>query len=618
MDLVRQTGWFCFSTFSWVLAGDEQFARHFYLYYELGATDVCISWPNPTPLDPQQTHCPQLVAFPPGATTNDIITQYTAVFRAHFGTPTFLTYITPVNVANGPPLLRDLLTLHRNTVDAMTHSSPLKVRQVGAMTRVDQMPQPIKMLCVAPPNVPTIVYLQPMELYRGIEQADENRLTGERTMLGLRTGWGRRQQSTEQSEYPNLAADIIGNSLRSAAKWGSHFIGAYITYVPYNLWAMIKGTYQWWPLPQDAAVPIGPQHGVYPLANNATLAIAADWAAGTRESQAVANVMAGGAPEAARHSVGNPLVAGLPDWTIHLGDVYYVGTESEVRTNCLGEQLNQNGPRGVWWPIGKLGSLVTAGNHEMYSHGRGLYRAWLPRLGMRSQGLPFDMTGQKAPYFAMVSQHWIIVALDTGYACLNWWCQDKEPDLKDPVLRWLTTLMAASGNDKKGVLLMTHHTPVSAFSANPNPMYKLPRQLEKVLNRRTVVWLFGHEHRLAIYGKQTLTGCNYEVYPRCVGQSGYPAEIHQSVLHRTVTSLLYFDDRVDRSNTMAQHCLMGYNGWVTITIGEGNSMSIDYCTVNGANPPAPTRLYSERFTAGNGQAVQGRNPFAHDSLTVCR
>jgi hypothetical protein len=53
-----------------------------------------------------------------------------------------------------------------------------------------------------------------------------------------------------------------------------------------------------------------------------------------------------------------------PDFTIHLGDVYYVGDSNEMRENVLGEKTSPYTP--VKWPMGAKGSFGLNGNREMY------------------------------------------------------------------------------------------------------------------------------------------------------------------------------------------------------------------------------------------------------------
>ena len=73
-----------------------------------------------------------------------------------------------------------------------------------------------------------------------------------------------------------------------------------------------------------------------------------------------------------------------PVFTIHLGDVYYVGDSNEVRENFLAEKTSPYTP--VKWPMGAKGGFALNGNHEMYAEGNGYWRMVLPRMGLKGRG----------------------------------------------------------------------------------------------------------------------------------------------------------------------------------------------------------------------------------------
>jgi hypothetical protein len=62
--------------------------------------------------------------------------------------------------------------------------------------------------------------------------------------------------------------------------------------------------------------------GIYPMDDRVKIGIAGDWGTGTDEARIVAAAMQ----------------QSDPDFTIHLGDVYYVGDGNEVRENFLGKK----------------------------------------------------------------------------------------------------------------------------------------------------------------------------------------------------------------------------------------------------------------------------------------
>jgi len=90
--------------------------------------------------------------------------------------------------------------------------------------------------------------------------------------------------------------------------------------------------------------------------------------------------------------------------------------------------------------------------------------------------------------------------------------------LPRPLLKWLRE-DAKLGADKRGIVLLSHHQYYSAFENQ----YTLPaRQLARFISR-PVLWFWGHEHRLAIYGKFGMDG-SVQAYGRCIGNGGFPAD----------------------------------------------------------------------------------------------
>ncbi len=87
-----------------------------------------------------------------------------------------------------------------------------------------------------------------------------------------------------------------------------------------------------------------------------TIALLSDWASNTKESRQIAQQ------------------AGINDYSIHLCDTYYVGSENEIAANFDPE-------KGGNWPYGTLGSFAMNGNHEMYSGGQSYFTRATPRYG---------------------------------------------------------------------------------------------------------------------------------------------------------------------------------------------------------------------------------------------
>lgn len=94
----------------------------------------------------------------------------------------------------------------------------------------------------------------------------------------------------------------------------------------------------------------------FQLTENARIAIVGDWGGGNAAAQAVAKQIKNLNP--------------APDHIIHLGDVYYAGTPSEVKEHFL-----------AYWPTPRqpASSFALNSNHEMYSGGYGYFDITLKR-----------------------------------------------------------------------------------------------------------------------------------------------------------------------------------------------------------------------------------------------
>ena len=311
------------------------------------------------------------------------------------------------------------------------------------------------------------------------------------------------------------------------------------------------------------------------------IAVAADWGTGTLESETVAKNMA----------------RCDPHYTIHLGDVYYMGEAAEIRENCLGEIRHKFA--GVYWPKGASGTFALMGNHEMYSGGQGYFKTFLPNLGVSSTHAVQEP--QSASYFCLKTEHWIVLGLDTGYHSggvpplavvplinrLSFLNVDARFD--DKMLEWLRQTMndlRAKGSAEKPILLLTHHQPLSSFEqsyAKPAEQLDTPDLLEG----REFVWIYGHEHRLTVYEKQNIAK-TLAVYPRCIGHGGMPVETTK--LDRADPHILYYDPREHPIDKDHPETKVGYNGHIVLLF-DGPDLTIEYQDILNSN-----LLLRETFT----------------------
>ncbi len=283
-----------------------------------------------------------------------------------------------------------------------------------------------------------------------------------------------------------------------------------------------------------------------------------------------------------------------PHFTVHLGDIYYVGDAEEVNENCLGKKEPYEPIRPVRWPLGSVGSFAMNGNHEMYANGNAYFNLFLPTLGIRTSagGSP---AGQKASFFCLENEFWRIIALDTGYNSLGFPFLEHIPGIRRlpgiaptcplsmPLLAWLRDVVKPSA-DNRGIVFLTHHQYFSAFEEG----YPLPaRQLAAFINR-PILWFWGHEHRLAIYGKFG-TPDGIQAYGRCIGHGGFPVTRGRQIANPEPPLVLYDDRRYK----IIDDTELGFNGFVNLTF-KASRLSIDYRDIENR------QLLEEEWEVDNG------------------
>jgi hypothetical protein len=294
-----------------------------------------------------------------------------------------------------------------------------------------------------------------------------------------------------------------------------------------------------------APVAAGTVPGAAPGAT--TVALLADWASSTAESIQIGALV------------------GQQDYSIHLGDTYYIGNAKEIADNFSHVD-------GAAWPYGRQGSFALLGNHEMYSSGKPFFEELLPFMGSYVDGKVQQQ--QQASYFCLENEHWRIIGLDTGYNSLKGFFglgANTGLKLTDQLMDWLRETVRP-GDDKRGIILLSHHPCFSAFEKDE--FQAIIPQIASLLGERNVLWFWGHEHRLSFYGYNALGGGVHGgpavpgCFARCVGHGGMPVEIGEFNLKGAVVTdkanrnLVLYDKRVRK--TIDGNIVLGHNGYVIL------------------------------------------------------
>lgn len=181
-----------------------------------------------------------------------------------------------------------------------------------------------------------------------------------------------------------------------------------------------------------------------------------------------------------------------PDVVIHLGDIYYSGTQYEV-DNYFTKPFNDT------FQSKKPAVFNLTGNHDMYSGGQAYYNL-------------IDTLGQPSSYFCLRNADWQFLAMDTGY---NARLGGGNTFLQDTEVAWLKDKI---NNFNGRTVLLSHHQLFSLDDDFGGKEYneQLHGQLEDVLDKIDI-WFWGHEHNMFIFEDfmNLKRGC-------CLGASAFP------------------------------------------------------------------------------------------------
>ncbi|MBP1932807.1 metallophosphoesterase family protein [Ammoniphilus resinae] len=194
-----------------------------------------------------------------------------------------------------------------------------------------------------------------------------------------------------------------------------------------------------------------------------------------------------------------------PDLIIHLGDIYYSGTMDEVQDYFLAPIKKIAGSTPVY---------TLAGNHEMYSGGKGYY--WL-----------LQQLNQPASYFCLRNNYWQILGLDTGLHSSNPFLSASNVTYLDQAEeRWHLHKFSTAGSRK--TILLSHHPLFSSLGVGKdgqgqtiayNPFL---RETFRSVMDQVSLWLWGHEHNQILFDPYINLKKG-----RCIGSGAIPMMVDQ-------------------------------------------------------------------------------------------
>lgn len=214
---------------------------------------------------------------------------------------------------------------------------------------------------------------------------------------------------------------------------------------------------------------------------------------------------------------GNALARGVmetlaildPDYVIHLGDVYYAGTDSTgsppgEERDFLVDFWHRYGPARE----GRCFTLNS--NHEMYSGARGYFNVALADPMFAAQG--------RYSYFALEFGGWVIAGFDSAYyaSSLTLFLRGNLGGAVDPQYDFLRGVAQCG----KKSILMSHHNPISYRGRRSGRLWgqsSLWREVTRVITPD--YWYWGHLHLGAVYNGRSAAGATNA---RCIGHGCIP------------------------------------------------------------------------------------------------
>jgi Calcineurin-like phosphoesterase len=192
-----------------------------------------------------------------------------------------------------------------------------------------------------------------------------------------------------------------------------------------------------------------------------------------------------------------------PDYVIHLGDVYYAGTNGDFIPP--GEE--QNNFLNYWSQKLRAGNSFTLNsNHEMYSGAHGYFGVALRDQRFKRQN--------KCSYFALQYAGWTILGLDSAYYSPSaLYMQGSIGGVTGLQGKWI----AGMGLSPSRVIVLSHHNGLSYDGATEEILWQ---EVSSALKGDPAAWYWGHVHNGIVYKTPTVTG--KKTRARCAGHGALP------------------------------------------------------------------------------------------------
>lgn len=281
--------------------------------------------------------------------------------------------------------------------------------------------------------------------------------------------------------------------------------------------------------------------------------------------------------ECAAKRVIDDIAARPIDYLMHLGDVYYSGTDWRP---LPGEELLNL--VNTWPDQGAQRNFTLNSNHEMCGGAQGYFEVALKSSLFQSQ--------DGASYFACSYGSWLVLAIDSAYY------SDAENGDKmymegaigtttnEAQIEWLQNFR----NHEGPVIIFSHHNPCDPITAHTNVLFD---QVHQALGKMPDVWYWGHVHNGIVYTQLHL-GNSFVFVPtkgRCCGHASIPFGNAWGLEDNP--NVAYYAHTPDPAYPPASPRVL--NGYATVQLHQDGSFTESFYEV-GVSEPKWHKTWSTR------------------------
>lgn len=263
-----------------------------------------------------------------------------------------------------------------------------------------------------------------------------------------------------------------------------------------------------------------------------------------------------GAPNDHARRIAELILAKKADFVIHLGDIYFSGTEKECDVFLDMWPMKEGGK------IKEEASFALNGNHEMYSLGIPYFTKVLKAFG------------QEASYFTLFNEHWQFQAIDTAYLPFSISGGSVDIRLK---AQWDWLVKSIRDHKGKQNIFLGHNQPVSAHMSEwlaAQPLMDEVRQLLHDVGADAIfAWFFGHEHRCTIY-RDDVRGTYFRA--RLIGNGAIPHHRQEEITaEKDDTNTPTTQFVTVNSRTLTEDAAVAVSTFALLTL-DGDTIDVEY------------------------------------------